>query len=89
MQPQRISGHRIARICGRAYGLGKSTISAFTILWFALTRDANGVDWKAVYTAGAWRQLINYLSPEIHKWAGRIVDSGHKRAFLIEQSVKI
>ena len=24
-----------------------------------------------------------------HKWAGRIVDSGHKRAFLIEQSVKI
>lgn len=62
--------HRVA-VRG-PHGLGKSTISAFTILWFALTRDANGVDWKAVYTAGAWRQLINYLSPEIHKWASRI-----------------
>jgi len=62
--------HRVA-VRG-PHGLGKSTISAFTILWFALTRDACGVDWKAVYTAGAWRQLINYLSPEIHKWSSRI-----------------
>jgi hypothetical protein len=54
------------------HGLGKSTTSAVTILWFALTRDAAGVDWKCVYTAGAWRQLINYLAPEIRKWAARI-----------------
>jgi hypothetical protein len=51
------------------HGLGKSAVSAITLLWFALTRDAAGVDWKAVTTAGAWRQLEKYLWPEIHKWA--------------------
>lgn len=40
------------------HGLGKSAISALTVLWFAVTRDAAGVDWKVVTTAGAWRQLI-------------------------------
>lgn len=54
------------------HGLGKSAISALTILWFAITRDGTGTDWKVVTTAGAWRQLINYLWPEVHKWAGRI-----------------
>ena len=54
------------------HGLGKSTVAAVTVLWFALTRDAAGVDWKAVTTAGAWRQLINYLWPEIRKWANRM-----------------
>lgn len=54
------------------HGLGKTTIAAITLLWFALTSDAAGVDWKAVTTAGSWRQLTNYLWPEIHKWAGRI-----------------
>jgi len=54
------------------HGLGKSAIAAITLLWFALTSDAAGVEWKAVTTAGAWRQLINYLWPEIHKWAGRL-----------------
>lgn len=54
------------------HGLGKSTIAAVTLLWFALTSDAAGVDWKAVTTAGSWRQLTNYLWPEIHKWSGRI-----------------
>lgn len=54
------------------HGLGKSTIAAVTVLWFALTRDAAEVDWKVVTTAGAWRQLINYLWPEIRKWANRI-----------------
>lgn len=41
------------------HGLGKSTVAAVAVLWFALTRDAAGVDWKAVTTAGAWRQLIH------------------------------
>ena len=54
------------------HGLGKSTIAAVTVLWFALTSDAAGVDWKAVTTAGSWRQLTAYLWPEIHKWAGRV-----------------
>ena len=54
------------------HGLGKSTVSAMTVLWFAVTRDAAGVDWKAVTTAGAWRQLINYLWPEIRKWSMRL-----------------
>lgn len=39
------------------------------MLWFALTRDAAGRDWKVVTTAGAWRQLKEYLWPEIKKWA--------------------
>lgn len=51
------------------HGLGKTTVSALTILWFALTRDAAGRDWKCVTTAGAWRQLKEYLWPEVKKWA--------------------
>jgi hypothetical protein len=54
------------------HGLGKSAVAAVVILWFALTSDAAGTDWKAVTTAGAWRQLIRYLWPEVHKWAGRL-----------------
>lgn len=54
------------------HGLGKSTIGAITVLWFALTRDATATDWKIITTAGAWRQLINYLWPEIRKWSNRI-----------------
>lgn len=54
------------------HGLGKTTVAAVVLLWFALTSDAAGADWKAVTTAGSWRQLTNYLWPEIHKWAGRV-----------------
>src|SRR5450755_2137531 len=54
------------------HGLGKSGIAAITILWFALTRDAAGVDWKIPCTAGSWHQLTQYLFPELHKWAGRL-----------------
>jgi hypothetical protein len=54
------------------HGLGKSAVSALTVLWFAITRDAAGVDWKIVTTAGAWRQLINYLWPEIRKWSMKL-----------------
>lgn len=51
------------------HGLGKTSISAFAVLWFALTRDAAGRDWKCVTTAGSWRQLTHYLWPEIRKWS--------------------
>ena len=54
------------------HGLGKSTIAAITILWFALTRDGAGVDWKVATTAGSWHQLTQYLWPEVHKWIGRV-----------------
>lgn len=51
------------------HGLGKTALAAITVLWFALSRDAAGRDWKVVTTAGAWRQLTKYLWPEIKKWA--------------------
>jgi hypothetical protein len=54
------------------HGLGKSTANALAVLWFAVTRDAAGIDWKCPTTAGAWRQLEHYLWPEIHKWARRL-----------------
>lgn len=50
------------------HGLGKTTLAALIVLWFALTRDANGDDWKALTTASVWRQLEKFLWPEIHKW---------------------
>lgn len=52
------------------HGLGKTALSSWTILWFALTRD--GADWKCVTTASAWRQLAKFTWPEVHKWARRL-----------------
>jgi hypothetical protein len=54
------------------HGAGKTTTSALGILWFAVTRDHAGIDWKAPITAGAWRQLSRYLWPELHLWARRL-----------------
>lgn len=54
------------------HGLGKTTTNALTVIWFGVTRDAAGVDWKACTTAGAWRQLEKYLWPEIRKWARKL-----------------
>jgi hypothetical protein len=50
-------------------GLGKSALASLTLLWFAITRDAGGVDWKVVTTAGSWAQLTGFLWVEIKKWA--------------------
>lgn len=59
------------RVCVRGpHGLGKTSLAAILVLWYALTRD--GDDWKVVTTASAWRQLTNFLWPEIHKWAQRL-----------------
>lgn len=52
------------------HGLGKTTAAALLVHWFAQTRD--GLDWKALTTAGAWRQLVKYLWPEVHKWSRRL-----------------
>ena len=54
------------------HGLGKTTSAALLIHWFALTRDALGIDWKCPVTAGAWRQLEQFLMPEVHKWSRAI-----------------
>lgn len=50
-----------------------TSVSALVILWFALTREATGCDWKCVATAGGWRQLEHYLWPEVRKWSKRLV----------------
>jgi len=52
------------------HGLGKTSLAAWLILWFALTRD--GEDWKVPTTASSWRQLSKYLWPEIAKWSRRL-----------------
>lgn len=54
------------------HGLGKTTDMSVATLWFAITRDMAGIDWKVITTASVWRQLSVYLWPEIHKWAARI-----------------
>lgn len=69
------------RVCARGpHGLGKSSTSAWLVWWFSLTREAMMLDWKVVTTASAWRQLIKYLWPEIHKWSRRLnwVRIGHE-----------
>jgi hypothetical protein len=66
-----VKHHRVAVRGPR--GLGKTTTHAWIILWFALTRDAAGEDWKIVVTASAWRQLTDYLWPEVEmKWVPKI-----------------
>jgi hypothetical protein len=54
------------------HGLGKTMLASTAALWFALTREAAGVDWKIATTAGSWHQLTQYLWPEIHRWAGAV-----------------
>ncbi|MCJ7830935.1 MAG: hypothetical protein MUP86_00205 [Dehalococcoidia bacterium] len=47
------------------HGLGKTAEAAWAVLWFASTHPD---DTKIPTTASAWRQLKEYLWPEIHKW---------------------
>lgn len=54
------------------HGLGKTALCSWVVLWFALTREAAGIDWKIPTTASAWRQLQRFLWPEITKWAKRL-----------------
>lgn len=52
------------------HGAGKTAMAAILVLWYSLTRD--GRDWKIITTASKWRQLTEYLWPEVHKWARHI-----------------
>lgn len=54
------------------HGLGKTGMAAMVVLWFAITREQAGLDWKVLTTASAWRHLTVYLWPEIHKWSRRL-----------------
>lgn len=63
--------HDRVAVCG-PHGLGKTTLEALLIIHHALTCDAPGGNWKAITTAAAWRQLKNYLWPEIYLWLGRL-----------------
>jgi len=63
--------HRRVAVRG-PHGLGKTAQAAITVLWFAITREAAGIDWKVIMTASAWRHLSVYLVPEVRKWAKRI-----------------
>lgn len=47
------------------HGAGKTTLAAAAVLWFVTTHD----NCKVPTTASAWRQLIEFLWPEIHRWA--------------------
>lgn len=53
------------------HGLGKTALTSWAILWFALTRDG-AIDWKIPATASAWRQLQKFLFPELRKWINRL-----------------
>jgi hypothetical protein len=53
-------------------GLGKSCLAALAVLWFCLSRESLGVDYKCIITAGSANQLRRYLFPEIRKWALRL-----------------
>jgi hypothetical protein len=68
---QRLVKHHRVAVRG-PHGLGKTTQNAWVVLWFALTRDAAGEDWKIITTASAWRQLTHYLWPEIRKWSKQL-----------------
>lgn len=55
------------------HGLGKSALACWAVLWFSLTRDAAGRDWKCPSTAPGWPQLRQYLWPAIRQqWLPRI-----------------
>lgn len=60
-------GRLAVRSC---HGAGKTAVVALLVLWFAETRD--GEDWKVPMTASVWRQLKQFLLPEIRKWARRL-----------------
>lgn len=54
------------RVCFRSlHGAGKTTIAAAAILWFVAVFE----ECKVPTTASAWRQLTDFLWPEVHKWA--------------------
>jgi hypothetical protein len=48
------------------HGLGKTAVAAWFVLWLITCHDN---DVKVVTTASKWKQLKEYLWPEVRKWA--------------------
>lgn len=76
------------------HGIGKTFTDAMVIWHWICTSDLDGVDWKAITTASAWRQLTHYLWPEVRKWSRRIRwdkvgRRGLTRFELLQQTVKL
>lgn len=47
------------------HGAGKTSLAAWLVLWAMANFEA---DFKVITTASAWRQLVRFTWPEIHKW---------------------
>jgi len=77
------------------HGLGKTTLESLALLWFSITRDEAGTDWKNPTLASVWRQLEKFLWPEVHKWAKRLdwnrlgVDPWVEQRDLLAMSIKL
>lgn len=73
------------------HGAGKTALSAWVVLWAMVCFPG---DVKVITTAGAWRQLVHFLWPEIRKWAiradfskvGMTLTRGKE---LLEQNIKL
>jgi len=61
-----LAKHRRACVRG-PHGMGKTAVAAMCILWFIAVHQ----ECKIPTTASAWRQLTEFLWPEVHKWALR------------------
>jgi len=51
------------------HGLGKTTVNALSVIWFIHTQNP---DTKVPTTASVWRQLLDFLWPEINKWVRKL-----------------
>ncbi|NUO82575.1 hypothetical protein HUU05_21085, partial [candidate division KSB1 bacterium] len=47
------------------HGAGKTSLAAWLVLWAVANFER---DFKVITTASAWRQLVRFTWPEIHKW---------------------
>lgn len=47
------------------HGAGKTSLAAWLVLWAVANFES---DFKVITTASAWRQLVRFTWPEIHKW---------------------
>ncbi len=76
-------------------GLGKTMCAALIVLWFAITREQAGVDWKIPTLASTGDQLRLYFWPEIRKWAYRLrwdmigMDPWKRGRELLEEHIKL
>ena len=77
------------------HGAGKTGTISFFNIWFLITREIAMWDWKAMVTAGVWRQLTVFAMPEIKHWLKRLrwdllgIEPFTARAELLDLSIKL